>query len=171
MSMRLPSLLPKTALLALVALLGTAGLTFAAQQQLSTTPTPTTAVAPVQQRATLVVPDLNGQAFVFAKGVLQDAGFSWRVVSGVRGYAANIVVGQSPVPGTKVFDTGAPLVKLTLKRNSKYGQDGSPQDISPYHATEVEVYSSSPAVPVAPATTTPAAAPAATTTATTTTTP
>src|SRR5580765_3582900 len=155
MSMRLPSLLPKTALLALVALLGTAGLTFAAQQQLSATPTSTpAAAAPVQQRATLVVPDLAGQAFVFAKGVLQDAGFSWRVVSGVRGYAANIVVSQSPIAGTKVYDTGAPLVKLTLKRNSKYGQDGSPQDISPYRATEVEVYSPSPAVPVAPAATT-----------------
>jgi hypothetical protein len=162
MSMRLPAYLPKSALLALVALLGTAGLTFAAEQQVSTTTTPAPTVTTVQQRATLVVPDLTGQAFVFAKGVLQDTGFAWRVVGGVRGFAANVVVAQSPVAGTRVYDTGAPLVKVTLKRNSKYGQDGSPQDISPYRATALDVYSASPAVPVAPA------APATTTTAETT---
>src|SRR5207253_10948291 len=33
----------------------------------------------------------------------------------VHGFAANVVVAQSPIPGTRVFDTGAPLVKLTLR--------------------------------------------------------
>jgi hypothetical protein len=168
---RLPAFVPRIAVIALVALLATAGLTYAAEQTLVSTPAPTAAPAPVQARAVLVVPDLRRQAFVFAKGALQDAGFAWRVVGGAKGFAANVVVSQSPAPGTRVFDTGAPLVKLTLVRNSKYTQGGLPEDSSPYRATAVQLASAaSLAVPeAAPAPTT--TAPAATTPAPATTTP
>ena len=180
MAVRLPA---KVLVIALVALFGTAGLTWAAEQTLTATPTATpTGPARVQKRAVLVVPDLRRQAFVFAKGALQDSGFAWQVVGGVHGFAANVVVAQSPTPGTRVFDTGAPLVKLTLSRNSKYPQTGVPQDLSPYHGTALQLsdaagLSTPPAAPAetgtiattttAPAATTPATttpAPAATTT-------
>jgi beta-lactam-binding protein with PASTA domain len=84
---------------------------------------------------TLVVPDLRREAFVFAKGQLQDAGFAWKVSGGVPGYPANVVVSQSPAPGTKLIDTGAPLVTITLERNKHYGSKGEPQDTSPYAPT------------------------------------
>ena len=83
----------------------------------------------------LVVPDVRNQAFVFAKGALEDAGFAWRVVGSVHGYAANTVVAQSPAAGTRVLDTGAPLITLTLHRNSAYPQSGSSEDVSPYRGT------------------------------------
>ena len=84
---------------------------------------------------TLVVPDVRREAFVFAKGQLQDAGFAWKVRGGVPGYPANIVVSQSPAPGTKLVDTGAPLITITLQRNKLSGQKGSPEDTSPYAPT------------------------------------
>ena len=49
----------------------------------------------------IAVPDVEDQAFVFAKGALEDAGFAWRVVGSVHGYAANTVVSQSPAAGTR----------------------------------------------------------------------
>ena len=157
---RLPAFVPRAILIAVVGLLATAGLTFAAEQKLAAAPAAAPAPAPVQQRATLIVPDLRRQAFVFAKGQLQDAGFSWRVVGAVRGYAANVVVAQSPAAGVKVFDTGAPLIKLTLSRNRKYVQSGAPEDISPYRATPIQLAD-------APVATAPAPAPAAPTATTT----
>jgi hypothetical protein len=75
------------------------------------------------------------EAFVFAKGALQDGGFAWRVTGGVHGFPANTVVEQSPAPGTKLVDTGAPLVTIKLARNGKYKQTGEPQDVSPYAPT------------------------------------
>jgi beta-lactam-binding protein with PASTA domain len=84
---------------------------------------------------TLVVPDVRREAFVFAKGQLQDGGFAWRVTGGVPGYPANVVVSQSPAPGTKLIDTGAPLITITLQRNKQYGSKGEPQDTSPYAPT------------------------------------
>jgi hypothetical protein len=84
---------------------------------------------------TLVVPDIRNEAFVFAKGQLQDAGFAWKVKGGVPGYSANLVVAQSPAPGTKLVDTGSPLVTVTLQKNSHYGQKGEPEDASPYAPT------------------------------------
>jgi hypothetical protein len=163
MAARLPAFLPRVIVIAVVALLATAGLTFAAEQQLAT-PTPSAAApAPVQQRAVIVVPDLRRQAFVFAKGALQDAGFAWRVAGGVHGYAANVVVGQTPPAGTRLFDTGAPLVTLTLSRNRKYKEAGAAEDVSPYRATSLES-ADAPSLSSAPAATpAPAAAPAATT--------
>jgi len=84
----------------------------------------------------MVVPDVRAEAFVFAKGTLEDAGFAWRVVGKVQGYAANTVVAQSPAPGTRLYDTGAPLVTLKLKRNRAYPERGVAEDAAPYEATE-----------------------------------
>jgi hypothetical protein len=85
---------------------------------------------------TLVVPEVQGQPYVFAEGALEDAGFSWHV-SGGNGFAANTVVSQSPRPGTRVLDTGAPLVTLTVERNRVYGEHGKPDNKSPYRGTAV----------------------------------
>ena len=89
--------------------------------------------------ATLVVPDVRNEAFVFAKGQLQDDGFAWQVVGSVRGFAANMVASQSPAPGTKLLDTGAPLIKLTLAHNHGYAAKGEPEDVSPYAPTSTRV--------------------------------
>jgi PASTA domain-containing protein len=85
---------------------------------------------------TLVVPEVQGQPYVFAEGALEDAGFSWHVAGG-NGFAANTVVSQSPAPGTRVLDTGAPLVTLTVERNRVYGEHGKPSNKSPYRGTAV----------------------------------
>jgi beta-lactam-binding protein with PASTA domain len=109
-------------------------ISFAASRRLAVVPTAANKLPPATP-LTLVVPDLQNEAFVFAKGQLQDGGFAWRVIGGAPGYSANIVVKQSPPPGTKLVDTGAPLVKLTLERNKQYGPKGEPEDTSPYAGT------------------------------------
>ncbi|HEY2072106.1 MAG TPA: PASTA domain-containing protein [Gaiellaceae bacterium] len=113
--------------------LAVTAISFAADRRLAVVPTaqgrlPSTPL-------TLVVPDVRNEAFVFAKGQLQDGGFAWKVTGGAPGYSANIVVTQSPAPGTKLLDTGAPLIRLTLSRNKHYGPKGEAQDSSPYSAT------------------------------------
>ena len=109
-------------------------ISFAASRKLAVVPAPSSRL-PASTPLTLVVPDLRNEAFVFAKGQLQDGGFAWKVIGGAPGYSANIVVKQSPPPGTKLLDTGAPLVKLTLERNKQYGPKGEPEDTSPYAGT------------------------------------
>jgi hypothetical protein len=137
MSDRLPtfparSLLVRVAVLVLVALAATAGLTYAAGSQLTEAPAvPDAVTAPTPP---LVVPDVRNQAFVFAKGTLEEAGFAWLVSGSVRGYPANIVASQSPAAGTRVVDAGAPRITVVLKRGT-YPQTGEPQDASPYSAT------------------------------------
>jgi hypothetical protein len=81
----------------------------------------------------LVVPDVRGQVYVFAKGMLEDAGFGFRVEGSVPGYASNHVAVQVPAPGTKVFNTGAPVVTLHLSGTAK--AQGSPQNLAPYPTT------------------------------------
>jgi hypothetical protein len=127
-----------------VLLLGTATFTFAAEQRISATKP----VAPTKPAAPplLVVPNVAGQAYVFAKGTLQDGGFAWRVEGSVRGYAANTVLEQRPAAGVRVVDTGAPLVVLRLAANKRYAQDGEPEDASPYAGTEIR-YPNAPAKP------------------------
>src|SRR5438270_3259771 len=132
-----------TALAALpVLLLGTATFTYAAQQRIATTK-PAAATKPAAPPL-VVVPNVSGQAYVFAKGTLQDAGFAWRVEGSVRGYAANTVVEQRPAAGARVLDTGAPLVVLRLSANKRYAQDGEPENSSPYPGTEIR-YPTAPA--------------------------
>src|SRR5215471_13227911 len=137
MAKRLPTLLPRLAALVVVGLATTATLTYAAGRNLDT-PKRSDAVLTSSAAAPVVVPDVQKEAFVFAKGALEDAGFAWRVSGSVQGYASNTVVSQSPAPGTKLYDTGAPLVTLTLARNSSYPQAGESENTSPYGATEVE---------------------------------
>jgi|SRR5581483_313691 len=89
------------------------------------------------QTRTVTVPNLEGQVYVFAKSMLEDAGFAWKVRGKVRGFAPNIVVKQSPKPGTVLVDTGAPTIVLTLARNPKFRvcKLCSPDDFAPYHGT------------------------------------
>ena len=86
---------------------------------------------------TLTVPQVTGQAYVFAKGILQDGGFAWHVAGPVKGYAVNTVVEQHPAAGTVVLDTGAPTITLTLARNRAYAQLGAPSNGAPYGGTRV----------------------------------
>jgi hypothetical protein len=138
MGERLPIFLPRIAVVVLVALAASAGLTFAAGKQIQAS-TPKAAPTAPRKVATIVVPDVHNQAFVFAKGQLEDLGFAWRISGSVQGYAANTVVSQSPAAGTKLLNTGSPLITLTLARNAKYAQTGAPQDASPYGGTALRL--------------------------------
>ena len=117
--------MPRAAAIACGVGLFTATITFAASSTLSapTTP-PATPVAAAPEP--LVVPDVRKQAYVFAKGTLEQDGFAWRVEGGVAGFAANVVVSQSPAPGSRVVPDGAPTVVLRLSRNGGYKQEGMP---------------------------------------------
>jgi beta-lactam-binding protein with PASTA domain len=84
----------------------------------------------------MVVPDVRHQPFVFASGILEDGGFGWKVRGSVGGYPANMVVSQSPKPGTHVIDTGAPTITLRLARGTG-AQLGEPQDRSSYGASVI----------------------------------
>jgi hypothetical protein len=134
MALRIATRLPRLAILGVVLLLASATLAVGAAKRL--TAVPTGAPAPVEA-ATLVVPDLSGQAFVFAKGSLEDLGFAWQVVGSVHGYAANKVATQSPPAGTRVRDTGAPTIIVKLAR-TPYPEKGEPEDVSPYVGTPVQ---------------------------------
>ena len=105
----------------------------------ATSPPPLRVVVP--KPSTLVVPNVLGQPYVFAKGALEDAGLAWHVVNN-KGFAANTVISQSPAPGTKLVDTGAPLVTLRVDRNRTYTQRGRPDNKSPYHGTSVRLAAS-----------------------------
>jgi hypothetical protein len=133
------SFVPRLLALTVIWLFATAALTFAAAHKMGAAP----AVVPVTKAATtaaprvLVVPDLRRQAFVFSKGTLSDAGFSFRIEGSVKGFASNTVVSQSPAPGTRVIDTGAPLVVLHLARTG--AQLGLPEDVSSVTPTAVKL--------------------------------
>ena len=157
MASRLRAHLPRVALFVLLGLAATATLTYAAGRPVSATPA---ALKTAVRTPPLVVPDVLNQAFVFAKGSLEDAGFAWRVLGSVHGYAANTVAVQSPAAGTRVLDTGAPLITLTLKRNGSYPQSGESEDVSPYAGTVLQPADLAAAVGPAHASTT--AAPAVT---------
>ena len=123
------SFVPRLLALTVVWLLATAALTYAAAQKIGTTPTTATTVATTTAAPeVMVVPDVRHQAYVFAKGTLGDNGFGWRVEGGVKGYASNLVVSQTPAPGTRVLDTGAPLVILHLAKAGTQG--GVPDGVS-----------------------------------------
>ena len=173
MALRLRAHLPRVAALVLLGLTATAAYSYAAGQKSGTTPAATSTTPAVPP---LVVPDVRNQAFVFAKSALEDAGFAWHVLGSVHGFSANTVAVQSPSPGTRVVDTGAPTITLTLKRNGAYPQTGSAEDVSPYAGTVLQpadlaaaVGPANPAKISTPKTVTPAKT--ATTPATTATTP
>src|SRR5438105_6420365 len=133
----LPSFLLRllAATIAAVVLAGTT-LTLAAGRV--STPEPLIVPA-APKREPLTVPDVTGQAYVFAKGILQDRGFAWHVNGPVQGYAANVVATQTPAGGTSVADTGAPTIDLTLERNSSYSERGTPENAAPYTGTAIQV--------------------------------
>jgi hypothetical protein len=123
--------LPRVGVIACAIALVTGTLAFAATSTLSTPQTP--AATPVASTPEpLVVPDVRKQAYVFAKGSLEQNGFAWRVEGSVPGFAANVVVSQSPQPGARVIADGAPIVVLHLSRNGSYAQEGLPENASPY---------------------------------------
>jgi beta-lactam-binding protein with PASTA domain len=128
--------LRRTAAIAFLAFVTAVPFAFAAGPHKAATPKAELRLATRTLPATLVVPDLEGQPYVFAEGALEDAGFSW-YVPGRNGFSANRVVAQSPAPGTHLVDTGAPLVTLTLARNRVYKELGKSQNKSPYHGTAV----------------------------------
>jgi hypothetical protein len=134
MALRIATRLPRLAIVGVVLLLASATLAVGAAKKMAATPQG--APAPVTT-PTVTVPDIDGQAFVFAKGTLEDAGLAWKVVGSVHGYAANKVAKQSPAAGTKLRDTGAPTITVTLKRTS-YPEKGEPEDVSPYFGTSVQ---------------------------------
>jgi hypothetical protein len=122
---------------AVLGLLATATITFAASKRMQAAAPHPTAVARTQ-REPLVVPDVRGKPYVFAKGMLEDSGFAWHV-STRNGYAANVVVSQSPTAGTRVVDTGAPAVVLSLQRAGDYDQKGSAENESPFAGTPLQL--------------------------------
>lgn len=134
MAVRLAALLPRAVVVVLVWMLATAALTLAADRQIIG-PSASTATKPAPAPP-LEVPAVTGQAFVFAKGMLEDAGFAWRVVGSVHGYAGNTVVSQTPAAGTSVVNTGAPTIVLHLARG-QYAQQGAPEDTASYVGTRV----------------------------------
>lgn len=138
MALRLAALLPRAVIVALVWILGTAAFTLAADNTIVGPSTPNPAVGAAAAQTELVVPSVEGQAYVFAKGILEDSGFAWRVVGSVHGYSSNRVVTQSPAPGTHVIDTGAPTVIVRLIRGP-YAQLGRPVDTAPYRGTAIRL--------------------------------
>jgi hypothetical protein len=123
--------LPRVGVIVCAICLVTGTLAFAATSTLSSPASP--AVTPVAaEPEPLVVPDVRKQAYVFAKGSLEQGGFAWRVEGSVPGFAANVVVSQSPAPGVRVIADGAPIVVLRLSRNGSYKQEGVPENVSPY---------------------------------------
>jgi PASTA domain len=138
MAVRFAMLLPRFVAVAVLGVLATAAVTFAAEKTIVATPKKPAAQAPSAPPA-VVVPDVRRQAFVFAKGTLEDSGFAWRVSGSVHGFAANLVAEQSPAPGLRLIDTGAPTITLVLQRNAHYPEHGAPEDASQYGGTAVEL--------------------------------
>lgn len=136
MALRLSSLLPRVFAVVVVGLLATATITFAAETRGGPI---VPAVAQSSAKPILLVPDVRGQAYVFAKSTLEESGFGWRVKGSVQGYAANLVATQSPAPGSRVYDTGAPMITLGLSTNKNYPQAGSPENVSSFPGTAVQV--------------------------------
>jgi PASTA domain len=134
---RLPSVFARIVALTAILVLGSATISFAAESQFGAQTTPNeVTVAPPEL---VTIPDVRGQAYVFAKGTLEEAGFAWRVAGTVQGYPANTVVSQAPAAGTRVVDTGMPTIQLGLARNGSYVQEGSPENTSPYDGTAIKL--------------------------------
>ncbi|HEV2711669.1 MAG TPA: PASTA domain-containing protein, partial [Gaiellaceae bacterium] len=137
MAARLTSLLPRVVALTAILVLASATISFAAENTLlapAPAPEPAAVAPPL-----VTVPDVRGQAYVFAKGTLEEGGFAWRVTGPVQGYPANTVVSQTPAPGTRVIDTGLPTISLALERNNQYAQEGMPENASPYAGTRIRL--------------------------------
>jgi hypothetical protein len=138
MAARLTALLPRLLALTVIWLLGAATFTLAADKKSSPPKNPGATSA---RPEVLTVPDVRGKPYVFAKGILQDAGFAWRVEGDVQGYAPNSVAVQVPAPGVRVIDNGAPTIKVRLVKNQSYRERGLPENEAPYPGTAVVLLS------------------------------
>jgi PASTA domain len=136
MAARFTALIPRLLALTVIWLLAAATFTLAADKK-PTQPTGAEPTTQVPRPTVLTVPEVRGKAYVFAKGILQDAGLAWRVQGAVQGYAANVVAWQSPAPGSRVIDNGAPTVTVRLSKNNAYGERGLPENEPPYTRTRV----------------------------------
>jgi PASTA domain len=123
--------LPRVTAVAAAVLLVSATISLAADKPAAHKP----ALHTAPQRHVMTVPDVRGQLFVFASGIIEDGGFGWKVRGSVGGYPANLVVSQSPKPGSHVIDTGAPTITLVLAQHG--AQTGEPQNRSPYGASVI----------------------------------
>ena len=160
MAARLSLLFPRLVALTLIWLLATSTVTFAAGGRTTRKAVPAPAVAP-KAPPVLIVPDVRRQPYVFAKGILEDGGFAWKVKGGVQGYAANTVASQRPAPGTRVLDNGSPTITVILARNSDYTERGLPENASAQQGTKVVLADAAEKAPApAPAPATPAQPPA-----------
>ena len=128
--------LPWLAVAAAITVFSTAALSLAGSSPPVAEPEDVDATEFLPVEDPLVVPDVRSQPYVFAKGILEDAGFAWRLKGGAKGFPANVVVTQKPAPGTLLVDTGAPTVVLLLERNTDYEQRGLPKNSSPYEGTK-----------------------------------
>jgi hypothetical protein len=138
---RLTSMFPRVIALTAILVLASATISFAAENTLAPAPEP----EPVVVAPPLVtVPDVHGQAYVFAKGTLEERGFAWRIVGPVQGYPANTVLSQTPAAGTRIVDTGLPTILLGLGRNGDYAQEGKPENASPYAGTKIRLLRAKP---------------------------
>src|SRR2546427_761903 len=95
MALRIAQRLPRLAVVGVVLLLASATLAVGAAKRLTAVPkgSPAPVMAP-----TLVVPDVAGQAFVFAKGAPEDTGFAWGVRGGVHAHAPKEPLEEMPPP-------------------------------------------------------------------------
>lgn len=125
--------LPRLTAVAAAGLLVSATISLAADKPTQQKKPATHASRPLKVK---IVPDVQGQLFVFASGALEDGGFGWKVRGSVQGYPANVVVAQSPRPGTHVLDTGAPTITLRLALG-KSAELGQPVNRSPYGASVI----------------------------------
>jgi len=133
---------PRVVALTAIFVLASATISFAAENTLLT-PAPE-AESVVVAPPLVTVPDVHGQAYVFAKGTLEERGFAWRIVGPVQGYPANTVLSQTPAAGTRIVDTGLPTILLGLGRNGNYAQEGKPDNASPYAGTKIRLLRAKP---------------------------
>jgi len=133
---------PRVIALTAILVLASATISFAAENTLLT-PAPE-AESVVVAPPLVTVPDVHGQAYVFAKGTLEERGFAWRIVGPVQGYPANTVLSQTPAAGTRIVDTGLPTILLGLGRNGNYAQEGKPDNASPYAGTKIRLLRAKP---------------------------
>ena len=134
--MRATAVLPRLLALVFAGLLATGTLTYGAERARTTAQKGKPAAGKPKN---LLVPDVQGKPYVFAEGMLEEKGFAWRVTGSVSGYAANTVVSQTPAPGARVVDTGAPTVALELRANPRYAQVGVPENAAPFPGTAIRL--------------------------------
>lgn len=138
MPTRLAGLLPRLLVLISIWVFGTSTLSLAGSSPAAESDSPPPVEpAPVSEPDVLVVPNVLRQPYVFAKGILDENGFAWTVGGKVEGFAANLVATQSPLPGTRVLDTGAPTIVLGLERNEEYAERGLPEQSSHFEGSDV----------------------------------